>query len=67
MITSQIKARIRLIRGLPGSGKSTMAKLMDGFVHFEADMYFEVGGEFVYDPANVSKVHISEHRDRSFR
>ena len=26
-----------LIRGLPGSGKTTMAKAMDGFVHFEAD------------------------------
>jgi hypothetical protein len=31
-----------LIRGLPGSGKSTMAKKF-GYEHFEADQYFENG------------------------
>ena len=44
-----------LIRGLPGSGKSTMAREMvaDGFVHFEADMFFTVDGVYAYDPARI--------------
>lgn len=33
-----------LIRGLPGSGKSTMARAMPGYSHYEADMFFDVGG-----------------------
>lgn len=32
-------ARLVLVRGLPGSGKSTFAKSLDGFIHFEADMW----------------------------
>lgn len=30
-----------LIRGLPGSGKSTWAKSCKNYLHFEADMWFE--------------------------
>ena len=33
------ETRLILVRGLPGSGKSTFAKSLDGFVHFEADMW----------------------------
>ncbi len=53
----QQKPEIVLIRGLPGSGKSTLAKAMEGYGHFEADMYFEVDGKYVYDPAKVSMAH----------
>lgn len=31
-----------LIRGIPGSGKSTLAKEFKDYVHFEADMWFEL-------------------------
>jgi tRNA uridine 5-carbamoylmethylation protein Kti12 len=35
--------KLILIRGLPGSGKSTIAReyVKQGYHHFEADMYFE--------------------------
>ncbi len=33
------ETRLVLVRGLPGSGKSTFAKSLDGFIHFEADMW----------------------------
>ena len=36
-----------LLRGLPGSGKSTVAKSISD-VHYEADMYF-VDGEGIYN------------------
>jgi adenylate kinase family enzyme len=35
------KSRLIIIRGLPGSGKSTFAKsYFNGYIHLEADMYF---------------------------
>ena len=38
-----------LIRGLPGSGKSTVARMMNSaFEHFEADMWFMVGDQYVF-------------------
>jgi hypothetical protein len=42
-------SRMVLIRGLPGSGKSTMATVLSllGYKHFEADMFF-VGDDGVY-------------------
>lgn len=48
-----------LIRGLPGSGKSTIAKGMvaDGFVHFEADMFFTVDGVYTYDATRIRDAH----------
>ena len=38
------KSELVLIRGLPGSGKSTMARAMTGFVHLEADMHMMING-----------------------
>jgi len=42
-----------LVRGLPGSGKSTFAKFLQSSLpwalHIEADMYFEKGGEYKFD------------------
>lgn len=50
-----------LIRGLPGSGKSTFAKKLRGMspfaMHIEADMYFEQDGEYKFDPLKVHKAH----------
>ncbi len=51
--------KLVLVRGLPGSGKSTLGKILEheGFVHLEADMYFEVDGEYKYDASKVGEAH----------
>lgn len=46
-----------LIRGLPGSGKSTIARSMAGYVHFEADMYFEKSTSYSFDPSKLKDAH----------
>ncbi len=47
-----------LIRGLPGSGKSTIAKSLYGFVHLEADMYFvDAVGNYQYEKARIKDAH----------
>ena len=60
-----------LVRGLPGSGKSTYAKrliadgwdesIKDGlarrFIHLEADMYHTIGGVYRWDAAKVKTAH----------
>ena len=52
-------ADLVLIRGLPGSGKSTLAKTLGlvGYHHFEADMFFEVNGEYVYNASKIREAH----------
>lgn len=46
-----------LVRGLPGSGKSTIAKSFIGFEHYEADMYHMVRGEYCYDQDRAVSAH----------
>ncbi len=51
-----------LLRGLPGSGKSTFAKFLvnisrEKIVHYEANMYFETSGEYRFDPTKLSDAH----------
>lgn len=47
-----------LIRGLPGSGKSTMAKSMAGYLHIETDMFFVTPYEgYKFDPRRISEAH----------
>jgi uridine kinase len=50
-----------LLRGLPGSGKSTTAKLLGaggaGYAHFEADMYFMEDGKYKFDPMKIKDAH----------
>ena len=45
-----------LVRGLPGSGKTTFAKQLSDVV-FEADMYFESDGEYKFDPSKIRDAH----------
>lgn len=50
-----------LIRGLPGSGKSTFAQELKqrGLVDrvFEADQYFNLNGEYKFDPTKLAEAH----------
>ena len=50
-----------LVRGIPGSGKSTTAKLWGaggaGYAHFEADMYFMEDGVYKFDPTKIRDAH----------
>lgn len=50
------KRDLILLRGLPGSGKSTMAKVLGG-VHIEADMFFGRTGEYKFDPTKLKEAH----------
>ena len=45
-----------LLRGLPGAGKTTMAKSF-GAVCFEADMYFMEGNEYKFNPTKLKYAH----------
>jgi predicted kinase len=46
-----------LLRGLPGAGKSTLAKSI-GENHIEADMYFtDLVGEYEFDASKLKEAH----------
>ena len=45
-----------LLRGLPGSGKSTFAKSLGG-IHIEADQYFMQDGEYKFDASQLKHAH----------
>jgi len=53
---SLIMKTLYLLRGLPNSGKSTLAKTM-GAVNFEADMFFMEGNEYKFDPTKLKQAH----------
>jgi hypothetical protein len=48
-------SRLFLIRGVPGSGKTTYAKTLGVADHYEADMWFEQNGG--YDPSKIKQAH----------
>jgi predicted kinase len=45
-----------LLRGLPGAGKSTLAKSLGG-INIEADQYFMVDGEYKFDSSKIKLAH----------
>ena len=45
-----------LLRGLPGAGKSTLAKSLSG-CNIEADMFFMKDGEYRFDAAKLREAH----------
>lgn len=51
--------RLVLIRGLPGSGKSTKASgyREDGYQHFEADQFFQSEDGYAFDETKLSLAH----------
>jgi predicted kinase len=46
-----------LIRGLPGSGKSTFAKTFKTVEHYEADMFFMRGNGYEFDATKLKAAH----------
>lgn len=48
--------KLRIVRGLPGSGKSTKAKSF-GVFHVESDMYLMVDGVYVWSPHKLKHAH----------
>ena len=51
-----IKKTLTLIRGIPGSGKTTIAMKM-GVVHIEADMFFEKNGKYRFEGFKIKDAH----------
>jgi predicted kinase len=45
-----------LLRGIPGSGKSTFAKTIGG-LHFEADNYFMIDDVYEFIPSKIKDAH----------
>ena len=53
-------SKLVLIRGFPGSGKSTMAKALcysPDWVHLEADMFWMQDGEYLFDASRLGEAH----------
>ena len=53
--------KLYIIRGIPGSGKSTTANQMIAknpkLKHFEADMFFEKDGPYKFNPGKIKDAH----------
>ena len=47
---------IYLVRGIPGSGKSTFAKTLGGS-HHETDKFFMVDGKYKFDGTKIKEAH----------
>ena len=45
-----------IVRGIPGSGKSTFAKTLGG-EHYEADMFFIKDSEYKFDGSKIKLAH----------
>ena len=53
------QAQLVVIRGLPGSGKTTLAKQIAklGFVHHETDHFFESEHGYAHDESSLAQAH----------
>lgn len=49
--------KLILIRGLPGSGKSSLAASLRGFMHFEADQFFDGPDGYKFDASSLKDAH----------
>ncbi len=52
-------AKLVLVRGLPGAGKSTFSKIIAdhfGYIHVENDMFRKQGGNYVLQPSEYNDV-----------
>lgn len=51
--------KLVLIRGIPGSGKTTEAMkfVKAGFAHCEADHFFETPNGYEFDPQKIAEAH----------
>lgn len=45
-----------IVRGVPGAGKSTLAKSLGG-KHVEADMFHITNGNYIWKPENIKEAH----------
>ena len=55
--------KLILLRGIPGSGKSTFAKSIsnESTGHIESDMFFIKDGEYKFDGSRINKNVTLEH------
>jgi predicted kinase len=52
-----MEKRLILVRGIPGSGKTTFARSLGG-VHYEADMFFmDQNSNYVFDATKLKEAH----------
>ena len=60
-LINNMNKKLYIVRGLPGSGKSTFAEALVGhdFLVCEADKYFMVDGEYKFDGSKLKEAHES--------
>src|SRR5690625_120670 len=52
------KGQLLIVRGLPGSGKSTMACQLENYIHLETDFWhINDDGVYEFDVTNLGKYH----------
>lgn len=61
-----LRNRLFIVRGIPGSGKTTLSRLIAIFIdnvtegraeHFATDMFWEKDGEYNFNPVRLDEAH----------